>query len=94
MAPTRLPGELRRRIQTFLRLGPAEVKGRRPPDAAVVTRQVCGPAGGGAAGLHRRAESGRQRRAAGRRQRLQRHVLHQEALRSAVAGPGRLHQPR
>lgn len=56
--------------------------------------QVCGRARGGAAGLHRRAESGRQLLRDGRGQRLQRHVLHAQAVRSAVAGARGLHQPR
>lgn len=56
--------------------------------------QVHRGASGGVAGLHRRAESVRQRRAPSGSQRLQRHVLHTETLCAAVARPRGFHQPR
>lgn len=61
---------------------------------ACVMVKVGGRAGGGSAGLYSRAESRRQRRAQDRRERFQRDVLNTQTVRTALARPGRLYQPR
>lgn len=55
-----------------------------------VGRRACG----GSAGVYRRAESCRQRRAQDGREWFQRDVLDTQAVRSALARPRRFHQPR